>query len=1801
MFSASALSNHLKTSNTISSKQMIFTEWNLNDPGNIKKLGNYRYRPGGLDIKYSNPNNYVSYNENDFENYYTGATDSDIVVDGGYNNDDEPIIFATKKQKMNMLYSLEDCLKPNRPRSGINKLMFLGSSSVTNQVFDNIDNHYIGGSGNISRRPRYYISSKFDQFKYWTSYRNESTDNINNEYGTSIFNSNEIYYIYDACPFVVYQEKVPTNKIVIKMQTGVGDEDLGPFRVNNNINFQDPLYGQSNSKTPKRWKIQILKGTTWTTIISFDENSTRKDGSSIIKSDGYVEIEYGLDIPDIFKDSYVFVGNIYSENELPNQSPFGYAYLLKSSNEDKGILVISNGDGSYVTYPSNSFTYSWTISEEDMTTSKKVLNNFVDPDFYIENSKTYFREFEFIDGMRIMVDTMNKSNCTFDLIEMSPRLFANISDKVISYSIVKTLSDLGSTSIPVGNLFASTGQIQLFDEDFSFNTNNVFNKNTNTGSIISEYIDMQAKFIFYDVIKNVNNYDYFIPIKTLYSQGFPQVNDAAATIDINLRDMFFFFEYEKAPTMMLTNISLSYAITIMLDNIGFNNYVFKKLSNEKELIIPYFFIGPDQNVAEILQQLAVSSQTAMFFDEYNNFVVMSKKYLMASESERSHDWTLYGQTASNGNLPNIVNISSQQKRVYNGGQLNYTTRYIQKSMGSIKQAPYIDEYKTYINKPVLLWEIEGQEKAQTINELSNKSGGSSLFAAPLKSNLSASVPYVDSNGIIKNNIVDFGENLYWIGKYNGYFYGNSEIIRFDAVEYFVMGIGNVWISNNHEYQDYFSKLKFNSKMYPTGNVRIYSEPQYNDDGTLKSGTVKRHGRGQFGTNVIEHVAGLVGDSYWTTNSYTTGCMQEARQYLFNLKTKIEYPNNLVPGIAGKKRNTSAGFIDADIYAKKSTRSGIIKNFMANKNVSENDLNYSKTALAGTVQSSALIYNGPKLPTGVDSANFVTYTYKNLDRPYKHFGTRMRVIGKIESNSSKTQSPNGSFSILGENVITNMDSGKDISVVGGSGGIGFNINTDSNNGYFYEIVALSADSIDSYTINDNVSSYKIAKYPEGVVTEVINDIVTVTTETQHNFNIGDTVSISGLIDKNKTINTNTTVNGQFTVTEISQDRKSFKYQITVPNILTMSVVSASGNGTNASYAILEDNFRIGQIVNIFISNGNPLNVSNGFIKSIQTKTDNASIISVTPNIVAGQVEYTTSSTHSFSQGQWIKISGTQSSSAGSGGIDKYNWQKVQISSVSASNKFRILSNQTDSLIIQTGSVSGEKYYLNIDNTSNTLSTTVGIITYVPLNTLCINGGTATKNNDEAGVISNVLFYKITSGQNASDIIRRSRVSNVTTLTTANPHNFLVGDEITVSDVESTFNGIFTITSINPNTISYNNTGADISTTDQAIIGKAVGNEKIAVPEILWRGFSEIIVDDGKFTGQSRFAIKDKPTVYDLNVEYVNIGASRKFYLYLNGRQIAQATDDNALNEYQNMAVFVRGSSRCMFENIYAISDNFAEGNSSSLQSPMSKATFSTQEQNNTQSSNNYSINELIQRTFLSGIRTEAYPRYDMYYEEFGTIMREVSYFNIRYDRAYPALYAKIAETANRNKMFGVSGFYAGSYGAEFLIFNCMDKNINLDDTSGNYLRILGIAFTQNTTYTLTVDDYFKKMSNFSDPPIYNNSYTVSDYKKFYDEIKNSRLKYGLNEFSLDSPYLQTTEAAEDMMDWIIKKTLFPRKTVGVNTFATQHLQLGDIITIDYKNNEGVYVIGDPSKRYVIYNIEYQKQGNGSNMTIYLAEI
>ena len=1477
MFDAPDLKEHIDTSSVIKVRSLVSAEINMNIASNINTIGNYRYRPAeNLLLEPENRSIYStlinSFDPNDDGQYYTGATDADAVVDGGFDDDGIPLAFKSSKDKEKILYSLEDCFGKFRPRSGINKLRYFS------------DRHTHFANSDMSKRPRYYLSHSTDKFKYWSSYRTESLRyeyvyangdvgyGTNPEYLYEIVDGNQVikrgralsaqevgisnvtvngnHYISDAAPFVKYENEVPANRVIVKMQTGVGTFDLGPFG-NSAEDFDDPFFGYDNQLTPTRWKIQGLANNVWSDLISFDESSERESGLPVIGPEGYVEIAYGLKVPFKYKSVFFHSGEYISADFLPDRGIQGQAYLVKSSDIVVGTYYIWYNDS----YEQFTPEYDWFLKDPGVSSTESFVADLTSPAQFTNptNGLPQYREFEYLSGVRVVVETMNKENATFDLIELSPRLAIDLSDKVSDYSVVKQMSDIGISGLPVGQLLAGTGTLALFDYDRSF-------FKSNEESIIADYIGQNIQIKFYEVVSDVDGYDYFVPIKTMYAEGFPEVSNTDRSVSLTLRDLFFYFESLTAPELLLVNASLSSAVSTLLDNVGFSNYVFLRTEEDEEPIIPYFFVAPDKSVAEILNDLAISTQYAMFFDEYNNLIVMSKNYVLPTEAERDTDLVLNGsrdtrvsgvlENESYGDIANIIDISSQTNSVYNDGQINYVSRYIQRSYSSIRQASVIDRDKTWIYKPALLWEVSGTEQTKTINEASADQSNYLLSAIPLNTDLTDELPYVDNREIL-NNIMDLGEGVYWIARYKGFFYANGEIIKYDAVQYSVQGLteadgvdedGTVWITSNQEYQKFFAKLPFNGKMYPTGLVRIYVEPNYevvNGLVVLSNGVVAKHGRGQFATPVVYHNAGLA--SYWSDSQSLRGCRMDSR-YLF---TSGEFTGTLQESAAGVQ--TAAG----------TTRNGIIKNFLAGSFPTEAEANRLYSTQTGTIQSSALVMTGKTFASTEKPIDFVAYSYKPLTDSYKHFGTRMRIIGRIQSGEGRIQSPSGSNSYY---TIPGTTPDESITVGAASGGLAVMVNPETNVGYYFEISALTENNLEQY--------------------------------------------------------------------------------------------------------------------------------------------------------------------------------------------------------------------------------------------------------------------------QETGYVNNVMFYKVMSSP---------------------------------------------------------------------------GNSS-AIPVKLWGGLAQILVDDGNFTGQYRVTGDSQSTVYDLAVEYKDIGGIRRFYLYINNNLVATVDDEDPLTNTANMALFVRGNARCMFENIYAITKDYAENSGASLDLPANEP-FNRNELTVNDSFRKYAMSGVVQSTYLSSISPNEPPKYNMYFEEFGTIMREAAYFNVKYNKAFPALYAQLSPTFNKIKGYTVSGFVPSAYGAEFLVFNSTDTALNLDETSGNYLRIQGITFTQESENELTVDEYFTKKSDLSrglpsgqseiDPP------TV--FKRKYFDIKTSRLTYGKNEFSLNAPYIQSQDDAESLMGWMVDKVMKPRLSIGVSIFANPMIQLGDILTVNYKDISGADQLVDSTSRFVVYNIEYARSKDGPEMTLYLSEV
>ena len=1687
MFDAPQLNDFLSKAYTVRSQPRIIAEINMNSADNIERIGCYRLRPRGMEARYrALPAAYDPFDQGD---HYIDSELSYAEIGGTYESgvDDASQIIFRQEDQINTLYSLEDCFRHNRPRSGINKLLYLGSGGRSRPFPQFID----GTSDNPALRPRHYVATKDDYFKYWTSYKREGSS----EFGISRAGGK----IDDAVPFVVYKNPVPANRIVVKMQTGVGEENRGKI-MHNGTYIDDPLFGQP--RVPLDWSIEVLQNGSWFNAHTFV-------GSTQIAPDGHVSISYGIVAPSNYRNKFLYKGELTSESLLPHDPRVGDLYLVKTAERDIGLFYIAvevSGDIAWDTFEPE---YGWLPTTDETNNQSAFLTNIVNPDAY--GTPLKFREFEMIEGLRIVVRTMRHADATFDLIELSPRLAMDWTDRTASFNVNKSMADLSGSSVPVGNLMASTGSIAVSNTDSAFNVNNGLDVETGIGSVVAEW-PHRVKIQFFDKIIDANGYDYFVPIKTLYTESSPGIRNEMSDIQMDLRDLYFLFESMQAPSLIMTDVSLSRAIMTIMDFIGFTNYAFKRLPGQTDPIIPYFFIPPEKTVADIMVELAVATQSAMYLDEFNNLIIASKEYILPEPGQRPVDFVARGD--DDGKLlANINAISSAERQVFNSGEITYTKRYIQRTYGSLQTALNHPRDKAWIYSPALVWEVTGESQTKPMNDVASESEYT-LTALPLSKPLSADIPAV-LGGQITNNTLDVGDAADYVARYNGYLFANGEIIRYDAVEFAVTGSGNVWVTSPDEYQNYFLGLPFNGRIYPTGRIRIWAEPYYksNPDGsaTLQIGAVKHHGRGQFGTEITSHSSAVPEE--WTSNLNVKGIAQNADP-LFNMREEQNYSPSI-------RQNTASGGNlngkSSDMYARASSRGGIIKNHLSRTMYTDAEIGKMHTALPGTLQSSAFVFAGPSYPADVNPRNHVSYVHKSLDKHYTNFGTRCRIIGKVEAGSSIEQNAIGSSTYFS---IPSKTPESQTHISGGSGGIAVNVDPNTNAGYFFEIAALTSADPSSYDVPETEFASDAGRITN---INIQNDIVTVTVD-------GSAVKLPVSIESGEMIS----ISGFYGGGE----------EVTFPSIDGPHLVD-SVTDTTITFAIKSNPYTwYGSFGNVFNESGTSL----GPIRSASIAEDGmATFVFVYPTGVF--------------VGEKILASGFE----GPSGIPDINKSNIDVVTVSSDG--RTITAKVPKF---TGSM-------------------------VPENEVKIE-----KLNYEKPVLSNIWFYKTVADDMGGDIVSFSRDSLGTTLVVAN-HQLNVGNIVKVSIPGNPYdmNRAYSVVGITGTTVRLDMGGYAVPS--QSTMGRVGLYHPIATTYKLWSGLSNILVDSGQFWAHARSVAEENTTVYDLNIETIDTTYGRTFYLYINNRQVATVTDTNPLVKVNNMALFIRGQSKLMFENVYALGENIANASIAKQVQPgrISEVFGIPDGINESEALRKYAVSGFVQSSFLSGIRSKSNPEYNMYYEEFGTIMREAAYFNVKYDKAFPALYARIAPVLNRIKGYTVSGFMAGAYGAEFMIFNNLDTLCSLDPTTGNYLRINGVVFTQSTTKTLTVDDYMSDVDKIGDGRFVIKDPTVKD--EMFDTIKKSRIRYGRNEFSIASDYIQNDDTANNIMEWVINKVSRPRKNVGLDIFQTPTVQLGDICQIKYVDSDDNEIIASEDQQFVVYNIEYSKSAGESSMQIYVTEV
>lgn len=242
-----------------------------------------------------------------------------------------------------------------------------------------------------------------------------------------------------------------------------------------------------------------------------------------------------------------------------------------------------------------------------------------------------------INGLRFIVYSMktkqeieSSNPGGLEIIEISPRLEMDLTQYTESFSFNSSIGDNTNIGLPVGSVVSSTGQISLSNEENQF----LFSSTLQDLNMLNP----DVKFSFYQIIRDPSVTASVIPLRTMYSNEWNVGEDYS--VSVSIEDSMKFLRELSAPDLFLQGFDqgnrLSFVILTILDNVGITGYEFKKSSNTnnkiEDVVIRNFFCKKEQTVAEVLEQLAVSTQCSMFYDSENKLNVLTKERLTKKES-----------------------------------------------------------------------------------------------------------------------------------------------------------------------------------------------------------------------------------------------------------------------------------------------------------------------------------------------------------------------------------------------------------------------------------------------------------------------------------------------------------------------------------------------------------------------------------------------------------------------------------------------------------------------------------------------------------------------------------------------------------------------------------------------------------------------------------------------------------------------------------------------------------------------------------------------------------------------------------------------------------------------------------------------------------------------------------------------------------------------------------------------------------------------------------------------------------------
>jgi len=270
---------------------------------------------------------------------------------------------------------------------------------------------------------------------------------------------------------------------------------------------------------------------------------------------------------------------------------------------------------------------------------------------YLNNTITIY-------GLRLTINAVAKREQPVGIIEISPRLVSDISQYIIDMSVDDELSDVSFTS-PIGAASSNQASLTLSNTDGTFN-------NDNTSSPYYELLDKNV-LIYGEVGIKVGGSFEYVRMFTMLSQNWS--GQTTEEVRVNLEDDSSRMKLSIPPKMLLEDINIGKAISILCDVMGYTNYLYSLSVLDGSQTIDFFIVDGEKTLWEIISELSVGTQTVVYFDCFNVMQIKSRNTFL--NQSRDAVWRL--EYERNGlALPDIISYEEEYLMEANSVDVVYT-------------------------------------------------------------------------------------------------------------------------------------------------------------------------------------------------------------------------------------------------------------------------------------------------------------------------------------------------------------------------------------------------------------------------------------------------------------------------------------------------------------------------------------------------------------------------------------------------------------------------------------------------------------------------------------------------------------------------------------------------------------------------------------------------------------------------------------------------------------------------------------------------------------------------------------------------------------------------------------------------------------------------------------------------------------------------------------------------------------------------------------------------------------------------